>query len=189
MKLSTVSAIPAQLPPGTGLQIEGNSLLYLLAKFVVFGRLLPAPESYGGVSALQYWVTYFFTGHPLPLGGVDVMLSPVAWAAWAGLLVTALNLIPAGQLDGGHLIYVLLGKRASALLPFILVFLVVLGFFWPGWWLWASLIFIFAVLGPPHAEPLDQITPLNPGRRALAWLGIIVFILVFIPVPLMAVGL
>ena len=189
LRLSTVSAIPAQLPPGTGLQIEGNSLLYLLAKFVVFGRLLPAPESYGGVSALQYWVTYFFTGHPLPLGGVDVMLSPVAWAAWAGLLVTALNLIPAGQLDGGHLIYVLLGKRANVLLPFILVFLVVLGFFWPGWWLWASLIFIFAVLGPPHAEPLDQITPLNPGRRALAWLGIIVFILVFIPVPLMAVGL
>ena len=186
LMLSKVSAIPAQLPPGTGLQIEGNSLLYLLAKLVVFGKLLPAPGSYNGLSALQYWVTYFFTGHPLPLGGVDVMLSPVAWAAWAGLLVTALNLIPAGQLDGGHLIYVLLGKRADVLLPFILVSLVLLGFVWPGWWLWAFLIFI---LGRLHAEPLDQITPLNPGRRALAWLGIIVFILVFIPVPLIAVGL
>jgi membrane-associated protease RseP (regulator of RpoE activity) len=186
LMLSKVSAIPAQLPPGTGLQIEGNSLLYLLAKFVVFGQLLPTPGSYSGLSAVQYWVTYFFTGHPLPMGGVDVMLSPVAWAAWAGLLVTALNLIPAGQLDGGHLIYVLLGKRADVLLPFILVGLVLLGFVWPGWWLWAFLIFI---LGRLHAEPLDQITPLNPGRRALAWLGIIVFILVFTPVPLIAVGM
>jgi membrane-associated protease RseP (regulator of RpoE activity) len=161
-------------------------LLYLLAKYVVFGQLLPAPGTYGGLSALQYWVTYFFTGHPLPLGGVDVMLSPVAWAAWAGLLVTALNLIPAGQLDGGHLIYVLLGKRANVLLPFILVTLVLLGFVWQGWWLWAFLIFI---LGRLHAEPLDQITTLNPGRRAVAWLGIIVFVLVFTPVPLLAVGL
>ncbi len=186
LMLSEVSTIPAQLPPGTGLQIEGNSLLYLLAKYVVFGQLLPAPGSYGGLSALQYWVTYFFTGHPLPLGGVDVMLSPVAWAAWAGLLVTALNLIPAGQLDGGHLIYVLLGKRANMLLPFILVTLVLLGFVWQGWWLWAFLIFI---LGRLHAEPLDQITTLNPGRRAVAWLGIIVFVLVFTPVPLLAVGL
>jgi membrane-associated protease RseP (regulator of RpoE activity) len=114
------------------------------------------------------------------------MLSPVAWAAWAGLLVTALNLIPAGQLDGGHLIYVLLGKRANLLLPFILVILVLLGFVWPGWWLWAFLIFI---LGRLHAEPLDQITALNPGRRVVAWLGIIVFILVFTPVPLLAVGM
>ena len=186
LMLSEVSTIPAQLPPGTGLQIEGNSLLYLLAKYVVFGQLLPAPGSYGGLSGLQYWVTYFFTGHPLPLGGVDVMLSPVAWAAWAGLLVTALNLIPAGQLDGGHLIYVLLGKRANMLLPFILVTLVLLGFVWQGWWLWAFLIFI---LGRLHAEPLDQITTLNPGRRAVAWLGIIVFVLVFTPVPLLAVGL
>lgn len=186
LMLSEVSTIPAQLPPGTGLQIEGNSLLYLLAKYVVFGQLLPAPGSYGGLSALQYWVTYFFTGHPLPLGGVDVMLSPVAWAAWAGLLVTALNLIPAGQLDGGHLIYVLLGKRANMLLPFVLVTLVLLGFVWQGWWLWAFLIFI---LGRLHAEPLDQITTLNPGRRAVAWLGIIVFVLVFTPVPLLAVGL
>lgn len=186
LMLSEVSAIPAQLPPGTGLQIEGNSLLYLLAKYLVFGQLLPAPGSYGSLSSLQYWVMYFFTGHPLPLGGVDVMLSPVAWAAWAGLLVTALNLIPAGQLDGGHLIYVLLGKRANLLLPFILVILVLLGFVWPGWWLWAFLIFI---LGRLHAEPLDQITSLNPARRAVAWLGIIVFILVFTPVPLLAVGL
>jgi membrane-associated protease RseP (regulator of RpoE activity) len=108
-------------------------------------------------------------------------LHPIAWAGWAGLLVTSLNLIPAGQLDGGHIMYVLLGKRASRLLPFILIGLVLLGFVWNGWWLWAALIFF---LGRYHAEPLDQITPLDPKRRALAVLGVIVFILVFMPVPL-----
>jgi len=109
------------------------------------------------------------------------MLSPVAWAAWAGLLVTALNLIPAGQLDGGHLMYVLVGRRAQALLPFILGALILLGTVWAGWWLWAFIIFF---LGRVYAEPLDQITALDPRRRAMAILGLVVFLLVFMPVPL-----
>jgi len=184
LSISQISPIPAQIPAGSELTIEGNSIIYLLAKLLIFGRLLPATGAYQGLAALQHWIVYFFTGRPLPLGGVDVILSPVAWAGWAGLLVTSLNLIPAGQLDGGHLIYVLLGKRANLLLPFILVTLVVLGFFWPGWWLWALLIF---ALGRLHADPLDQITPLNPTRKAMAVLGILVFILVFMPVPLLAV--
>jgi len=186
LSLSRVGPIPIYLPPGQGLTIEGNSILYLLSKLLIFGRLLPAPMSFGGLTPLTYWVRYFFTGQPLPLGGVDVLLHPVAWAGWAGLLVTALNLIPAGQLDGGHIIYVLMGKRATVLLPFILVALVMLGFFWSGWWLWALLIFL---LGRMHAEPLDQITQLNPQRRLLAVLGLVIFFLVFTPVPLLAVGL
>ena len=186
LTLSEVSHIPAQLPPGIMLSIEGNSILYLLSKYLVFGQLLPAPGSYAGLSAIQYWVMYFFTGRPFPLGGVDVMLSPVACAGWAGLLVTAVNLIPAGQLDGGHLTFVLLGKRVDTLLPFILVVLVLLGLAWPGWWLWAFLIFL---LGRLHAEPLDQITPLDPSRRVMAVIGILIFILVFTPVPLLEIGL
>jgi membrane-associated protease RseP (regulator of RpoE activity) len=185
LSLSRVDTIPIALAPGQGLQLEGNSILYLLSKFVIFGQLLPAPDSYGGLSPLMYWLRYFFTGQPFPWGGVDVMLHPLAWAGWAGLLVTALNLIPAGQLDGGHAIYVFLGRRAIGLLPYILVVLVLLGLVWPGWWLWAALIFL---LGRSHAEPLDQITPLDPQRRALAIVGLIVFILVFTPVPLLAVG-
>jgi membrane-associated protease RseP (regulator of RpoE activity) len=186
LSLSQVGPIPTHLAAGQGLQIEGNSLLYLFSKFVVFGKLLPQPGSYGNLPPLLYWIRYFFTGQPLPLGGVDVMLHPVAWAGWAGLLVTALNLIPAGQLDGGHVLYVLLGKNATALLPVILGGLVLLGLVWPGWWVWAALIFL---LGRLHAEPLDQITPLDTSRRAVAVLGLIVFILVFTPVPLLAVGL
>lgn len=179
--LSLSEVQPIQVAPGQSFQLEGNSLLYLLAKFVVFGRLLPEPANYGDLPAAVYWLRYFFTSSPLPIGGYDVFIHPVAWAGWAGLLVTALNLIPAGQLDGGHIMYTLLGARARKLWPFILVGLMLLGFFWNGWWIWAVLILF---LGRIFAEPLDQITPLDPPRRRLAVFGIIVFFLVFIPVPL-----
>jgi membrane-associated protease RseP (regulator of RpoE activity) len=169
---------------GQGVQMEGNSILYLLAKFVIFGQVLPHPASYGNVPPILYWIRYFFTGQPFPWGGVDVVIHPIAFAGWAGLLVTALNLIPAGQLDGGHVLYVLLGHKARALLPVILVALVLLGFVWSGWWLWAFLIFL---LGRLYAEPLDQITPLNPPRKAIAVLGLVIFLLVFTPIPLIAV--
>jgi len=179
--LSLSRVEPINVLHGQGFMLEGNSIIYLMAKYMVFGRWLPEPVNFGGLSPMLYWLKYFFTGQPLPIGGLDVMIHPVAWAGWAGLLVTALNLIPAGQLDGGHVLYVLLGKRVQALLPFILAGLVALGFVWSGWWLWAALVFL---LGRFHAEPLDQITTLDPVRRAIAWFGIVLFILVFIPVPL-----
>ena len=180
--LSQVSRI--EIDPRAGFTLEGNSLLYLASKFLVFGQLLPAPASYGDLNPILYWIRYFFTGQPLPIGGMDVMIHPVAWAGWAGLLVTALNLIPAGQLDGGHVIFVLLGKRARLLWPLVLWGLIALGFVWNGWWLWAGIIFI---LGRVYAEPLDSITTLDPNRRLLALLGIVVFFLVFTPVPLIAI--
>jgi membrane-associated protease RseP (regulator of RpoE activity) len=186
LSLSKVGPLPASMAHAAGLQLEGNSLLYLLSKFAVFHQVLPHPVSYGSVPPLLYWLRYFFTGQPLPLGGLDVNLSPVAWAGWAGLLVTSLNLVPAGQLDGGHMLYVLLGsKGARRVLPFILAGAVILGFFWSGWWLWAALIFF---MGRVYAEPLDQITPLDGKRKALAILALIIFLLVFTPVPLILVA-
>jgi membrane-associated protease RseP (regulator of RpoE activity) len=182
LSLSHIEPLSAQIPTGSGLTLEGNSLLYLFLKFVTFGELLPSPASFNGLPPLLYWLRYFFTGQPIPLGGYDVMLHPVAWAGWGGIFVTALNLIPAGQLDGGHLLYVLMGRvRASRLFPFVLAIVFVLGFFYSGWWLWLALLF---VLGRVYAEPLDQITPLDDRRRALAVLGLIIFALVFTPVPL-----
>jgi hypothetical protein len=83
-------------------------------------------------------------------------------------------------------LYSLIGRRAAYLLPIILIILVLLGFVWPGWWLWALLIFL---LGRFHAEPLDQITPLDSTRQAVAVFGLVLFFLVFIPVPLLQVGL
>ncbi len=144
-------------PPGN-YTMEGNSLLYVAIKFLLFRRLLPS-------------------------GGEDVFLHQVAFAGWVGLLVTGLNLIPAGQLDGGHAVYALIGRRAGRLTLLMVAGLIVLGFLkqWEGWYLWAFLILIF---GRAHAEPLDDITRLDTPRRLLAMLVIILFILTFVPVPL-----
>ncbi len=185
LALSHVEPLPSTLAGGTSLMLEGNSVLYLLAKLVVFGKLLPAPPHSAGFSAVGYWVQYFFTGHPLPLGGEDVVLHPIAWAGWAGLLVTALNLIPLGTLDGGHVLFALLGEKARRLFWPLLSLLLLLGFVWSGWWIWA---FLLLFLGRMYAEPLDQITPLDKRRRAIAWFGMVLFLLVFTPVPLQMLG-
>ena len=178
---SSVGSIPAVLPSGGAMSFEGNSILYVAAKFLVFHQLLPAPASYGGLPPLLYMLRYYLVATPTPLGGSDVMLNSVAWAGWAGLLVTGLNLIPAGQLDGGHALYVLVGRNARRLVPVIIVALVLLGFVWSGWWLWAAIIFF---LGRTFAEPLDQITDLDPTRKLLAILALVIFVLVITPVPL-----
>lgn len=182
LSLSHLGPIETDLAEGYYNMIEGNSLLYLGAKYLTFGKLLPQPVSYNGMAPVLYWVRYFFTGRPIPLGGLDVQIHPLAWAGWAGLFVTAMNLIPAGQLDGGHIFYVLFGKKASRwVFPFIIGGLITLGFFWNGWWLWAGLIFLF---GRRHADPLDQITKIDGKRKLLGVLALIVFFLTFIPVPL-----
>lgn len=182
LSLSELGTLPSTPEAWQNQVLEGNSILYLALKFLVKGRLLPAPLDFGGVEPILYWVRYFFIGLPLPYGGLDVFMHPLAWSGWAGLLVTALNLIPAGQLDGGHLSYVLFGRRAVKLVPFIIVALVILGIFWWGWLLWAGLIFF---LGRMYAQPLNDITPLDNRRKALAIFGLIVFVLVFTPIPLM----
>jgi membrane-associated protease RseP (regulator of RpoE activity) len=160
---------------------EGNSLLYLAVKYLVHGMWLPQPADFGNLSPLIYWVRYFFTGQPLPHGGLDVTMNSVALAGWAGLLITGLNLIPVGQLDGGHLIYGILGKRTQKIVPFIVGALLLLGFVWTGWWLWAMLILFF---NRRHGEPLDEVTPIDSTRKLLAIFGLIIFILIFIPVPM-----
>ena len=186
LSLSKISPIPVSFPAGQGIQVEGNSIIYLLLKYITFGKLLPEPAAMGGISPILYWIKYFFTGQPLPLGGSDVILHPVAWAGWAGILVTSLNLIPAGQLDGGHIFYVLFDRVwARRLLPVIVAILAGLGFIWNGWWLWVVLILLF---GRAYAEPLDQITPLDKKRKILGVLALILFLLVFTPVPLIFIG-
>lgn len=180
----TMSELGSVLPDPNGF-IEGNSLFYLFAKYIVFGKLLPAPTDLSGLPLLQHWVQYFFTGKPVPFGGVDVFIHPVALAGWAGLLVTALNLIPVGTLDGGHITYAMFGDKIRKAYPFILGILAAMGFVWSTWWFWAVLLLF---LGRVHAEPLDQITELDPRRRAVGALAIVIFILVFSPVPMVLLG-
>jgi membrane-associated protease RseP (regulator of RpoE activity) len=183
LSLSKIDVI--NLSPGQSLMLEGNSLIYLAAKYTVFGKLLPAPSSYGNTPVLLYWLKYFFTSQPLPVGGLDVMIHPVAWAGWAGLLVTAMNLIPVGQLDGGHAMHALFGERSRLLEPIVIGILVLMGFAWNGWWLWAFLVFLVSRL---RDEPLDTITPLDGRRKFLAALALAIFILAFSPVPLVFFG-
>ncbi|NJN15389.1 MAG: site-2 protease family protein [Oscillochloris sp.] len=153
-----LSISPVQtIVPTEGSFTEGNSLLYAAMKLLVFGRFLPS-------------------------GGEDVFLHPVALAGWAGLLVTGLNLLPAGQLDGGHIFYALFGARAASIMSMLVAgCLVALGFLWNGWFIWAILV---ALMGQQHSPLLNGITPLRGGWRWLAVLGLIVFILVFTPIPL-----
>ena len=104
----------------------------------------------------------------------------MAFAGWVGILVTSLNLIPVGTLDGGHIVRALLGKKARALhLPVVLI-LGVLGFLWIGWWLWAGLAYFF---GRMNAVPLDDSTPLDFKRKVIGVIAIAVFVLTFTPLP------
>jgi membrane-associated protease RseP (regulator of RpoE activity) len=183
-----------QLPGGASGFLEGNSLFYLFAKYVVFGKLLPEPASFNGLSPVLYWVRYFFSGQPIPFNGLDVQLDPVALAGWAGLLVTALNLVPVGTLDGGHVAYGLFGEKAQRIFPLALGVLIALmflpalltlslGSFNFSWLIW---VFILFWLGNVRTQPLDDITPLDPFRRALGFTMLVVFVLLFIPIPMVA---
>ncbi len=183
LSISHVSVIN---PTEGMIQQEGNSLLYLLAKYIMFGKLLPAPATTHGMPLALYWLRYFFTGQPAPFGATDVLIHPIAFAGWAGLLVTALNLVPAGTLDGGHVIYSLFGDKAAKAFPVIFGALLLMGIFWNGWWIWAVLLLW---LGRVHAEPLDQITQLDAKRRWVAALVIVIFILTFSPVPFAVFGI
>jgi membrane-associated protease RseP (regulator of RpoE activity) len=184
---------PIERPPAgfSGL-LEGNSIFYLFSKYVMFGQLLPQPVSTNGLSEAAYWLQYFFSASPIPIGGMDVQLHNVALAGWAGLLVTALNLVPVGTLDGGHVAYGLFGERARKFFPFIVGLLIAFSLlpvlltfslqaFNPGWLLW---LFILYWLGNTRAQPLDDISELNAPRRALGFAMLVVFILLFTPIPM-----
>jgi Peptidase family M50. len=177
---------------GTSGFLEGNSIFYLFSKYVVFGKLLPEPVSMNGLSPIVYWLQYFLTAHPIPFNGTDVMLHNVALAGWAGLLVTALNLVPVGTLDGGHVVYGLFGEKARRIFPIAMGALIVLSFlpvlftlsfsaFNFSWLLW---IFILFWLGNVRTQPLDDITPLDGRRRALGFFMLLAFILLFTPIPM-----
>lgn len=155
-EVRNVDALREALPNVTYFT-EGNSLIYAALKVLVFGRMLPA-------------------------GPEDVFLHPVALAGWAGLFVTGLNLLPAGQLDGGHVFFALFGPRPAQIMSMaVAVVLLGLGFLWSGWFLWAVIV---ALLGQRHSPLLNEVTPLRGGWRLLAVFGLIVFALVFMPAPI-----
>lgn len=113
--------------------------------------------------------------------GYDVLLHPVGFAAWFGLFVTSLNLIPIGQLDGGHVAYALWGERQRTIALAMLPILLVLGFIgWHGWFLWAGMA---GILGFAHPPVLDPEEDLGPTRVWIGWLALAIFVLTFAPIP------
>ncbi len=112
---------------------------------------------------------------------MDVVLHPIGFAAWFGLFVTSLNLIPIGQLDGGHVAYALWGKRQRTMAFAVIPVLIVLGFVgWPGWFLWAGMAGLWGVAHPPVIDPHAS---LGLVRIAVGWFALLVFALTFAPVP------
>jgi len=132
-----------------------------------------------GNSLIFKGLTYLAIG-PVPRG-FDVFLSPMAFAGWIGFFVTAMNLLPLGQLDGGHVVYALLGDRQRPLTIFIVILMAALGYLtWPGWFIWGALIAIIGLWHPPiegHHEPLDR------RRKFTAAAAILVFVLTCMPTP------
>lgn len=115
--------------------------------------------------------------------GYQLILHPLAFAGWLGLFVTALNLLPIGQLDGGHLAHALFGaKRGHAIGVAALITLFALALFvWPGLMMWAWIVWFIA--GTRDVPPLNDVTPLNPARRALGWLAFLLLAAIMVPVP------
>ena len=145
--------------PTEAYMLEGDSLLYAVAKYAIFGEWLPS-------------------------GQEDVFINQLAKAGWTGLFITGLNLIPLGQLDGGHVLFTLLGKRAYRLYYPILGLFLLLSLFNSAWILWTLLLMF---LGRAYAVPLDNITQLGRRRRWLGYAAMVIFLLVFVPNPLQTV--
>jgi membrane-associated protease RseP (regulator of RpoE activity) len=152
LNLSTVQVIPEG---GLSQSITfGEPLLFQLLSFAVFGPL--PPDHY-------------------------INLDLVGFAGWIGLFVTALNLIPVGQMDGGHVAYALFPNHHRLISLCCLALLLVGGlFFWPGWLVWALLLYL---LGMRHPPPSYDWVPLDRRRKILGAITILVFILTFTPTP------
>jgi membrane-associated protease RseP (regulator of RpoE activity) len=160
-----------------------------LAVGLAFSRVatvIPAGDSRSfGEPLLFKLLSSFFFGRISE--GAALVLHPVGWAGWVGILVTSFNLIPFGQLDGGHISYALLGRKARLVSQGVVAIFVFMGvFFWAGWFLWAAVMLFFEFKSKfrlRHPPVLDEDAPLGPKRRFLSVLVIIIFILSFIPDP------
>jgi membrane-associated protease RseP (regulator of RpoE activity) len=156
-------------------------LLPFLAAGVFLSRRMPpgagAPEFVLGAPIILRVLEWMFFGVTDP---AKILLHPIALAAWVGLLATAMNLIPLGQLDGGHIVYALVGERWHRILSISVVgVLALLGFLYRPWWFWALITFFFL---RRHPLVYDR-APLRRGRIALAIAALLIFTLSVSIVP------
>ena len=143
---------------------------------------IPPGAIHFGDSLLMRWLVYLTFGNLAE--GTDVIIHPVALAGWVGFFVTALNLVPVGQLDGGRIAYALLGRHHRVLGVGTFVLLLALGGITgsANWFMWAALLFF--LVGFHHSPPLDDLTPLSPLRRVVGVACLILLVLLIPPVPI-----
>jgi membrane-associated protease RseP (regulator of RpoE activity) len=151
-------------------------LVPALAVGIAFSKVIPGIAHAGswqfGVPALQWLLErVIFPG----TASGDIYLHPVARAAWVGMFATAMNLLPIGQLDGGHILYSFFPARHRAVSKALCILMLPLGILWPAWFFWAIVLWL---LGRRHPLIYDATEPGGP-RRKLGWLALAIFILCF----------
>lgn len=164
--------------PIVGFLISLPIILIGIARSQITQITQPENQIRLGTPLLFKFFTFLF--HRNIPQGYDLVLSPMAFAGWLGLFVTALNLIPAGQLDGGHIAYALLGRYRKIITFVLLPTMTLLGLLWPGWFFWILLILI---TGLRHPQTQDEITPLRISDKILAFVSLIIIICSFTPNP------
>jgi membrane-associated protease RseP (regulator of RpoE activity) len=150
-------------------------------------RVVPLPNDFVGLELGEPLLFKFaiWSIWGLIPEGHSLNLHPVAFAAWIGLLVTALNLFPIGQLDGGHISYAVFGNRSTQITLSSVVLVVGLTFVSKSWVVWSALMVgMLIVFGPKHPPTLDAAVPLDQTRCLIAIGTFIIFILCFTPAPI-----
>ena len=150
---------------------------------LVLSEIVPVSQTSGALNLGDSILFSFLSGIILGAipSGSDILLNPVAFAGWIGLFVTSINLIPIGQLDGGHIAYALMGEKHIRLSMSLILIMILLGLLsWEGWFVWAALLLI---LGLRHPPILSWEVPLDRKRKVIGWFALVIFILTFIPVP------
>ena len=151
-----VGLLLSEVRPGaaeTGLSL-GSSLFFSLMSWIVHGYL---PDE------------------------VNLILHPIAFSGWIGLLVTCLNLLPVGQLDGGHVAYAIFGPRQRVVAVIVVAVLILLGLTgWSGWLVWAAILLL---MGTRHPRVVYEWIPLDSTRKVIGWVTLAIFVMTFTPTP------
>ena len=165
--------------PIAGFCVALPAAIYAYATSTIAPVNPTADGVYFGEPLLLQIIGYFMVG-PVPQGAA-LHINSVGVAAWFGLVVTMFNLMPMGQLDGGHIVYAIFGPQARYISRIVVGILLVMGFFFPGWFLWAALGWLTTLRQPTI---LDQQAPLDRHSRLTAALALVIFVLCFMPVPI-----
>lgn len=169
--------------------------LPLFAIGLAWSEPIPGASSLATPFALQFsgqvvWLGNGLLTHllaswlaPVSVGETLLLLHPLALVGWLGLFVTKLNLLPLGQLDGGHILYALAPERHTRVARVFLYGLILAGLVWWGWWAWAVLVLVVNRGRLSHPRVLQHEPSIGRFRRVLGWLLILMFLFTFVPMP------